>query len=235
MPRSGTEDVSKLLNEFVERLEGTRDPGHPVSAALNCCISQLEPCMADGRVSFVTIHYRNPALEEGRLSRLAVGKTARERTIASLGEILEDSSNITNLVSRFHDRLLDVYFGLIGRSDSFSDAVLRAFAERPPRVSGDEADDRSRIYSFAFLREAAPLPLTCEASNGKFCIRVSKELQFRLLGWDGRPSIDQAKSSDCQLLHPLYRIVWDSVINQQQEANDDKRSFKQFSGVLATN
>ena len=82
----------------------------------------IHEALSNGLADFVTIHYRNPRLDEGRVSRLILGETARKLTIDCLGDILPDDGSreiSSEKANKFHELLLDVYFGLIGRADSF--------------------------------------------------------------------------------------------------------------------
>jgi hypothetical protein len=166
---------------------------------------KIHEALSAGSADFVTIHYRNPRLDEGRLSRLILGETARKLTIDCLGNILpEDRSRRISSedANKFHELLLDVYFGLIGRADSFSDAALRITGRRDGEVT-------DRTFTFAFDGLVGP-HIKCNSDKSEVHIQVTKNLQYRLLGWGGE-GIENAGPKDCKLLHPFYKVVWDNI------------------------
>jgi hypothetical protein len=205
-----TEPALKDLEEVAARIEG-RWTG-PENSKLTSTINEFSRVLKSREAAFLTIHFRNPFIDEGRYTRIILGDEGRERTIYCLREIL-GSVRETNIspeeANKFHDHLLDIYFGLIGRADSFSDTALRVTG----RSSGKGITDQT--FTFSFDGTGAPhikyvsLPDTQEVR-----IVVTKNLQYRLLGWDG-DRIQDAVPKECKLLHPLYKVVWASLSNPQ--------------------
>jgi|GEM_PF-3723943 hypothetical protein len=189
-----TQAAGALLDELVNQVitPGTRN------ANLNSTAKAFSKALRNA--GFLTIHFRNPLIDEGRMTRLILGKLGRKLTIKNLRVILGNRSVSEVQANKFHDHLLDIYFGLIGRSDSFSDAALRT-------VARGEAD---RTFIFTFVSKIDGSHIMHEQTDVGLRIEVSRTLQYRLLGWDGE-NIQQAKVEDCKLLYPLYQVVWDNL------------------------
>jgi hypothetical protein len=156
-------------------------------------------------VDYITIHIRHPLLTNSRESLAIPTPKAVSRTQTVLKTLLANGHEInTDLAFAFHAKLLDIYFKLIGRSDSFSDSVLRAAG------SSKSTSPRQTIAAFAFVGPGEP-SISYEDSMSVLRINVDREVRYRLLGWDGYKRGQTVEETDCKLLPLFYRVIYGEI------------------------
>jgi len=192
--------VIEILKDLTKQIK----KGGRVSRTSHRIVIDFAPkfSKALSEAGFLTIHFRSPLIDEGRYTEFIPNRATEIATATALKNILRLAHKDMNAakVQAFHQHFLHVYFGLIGRSDSFSDVALRALA-----ASGDS----SQSYSFRF-EDKVPHLLQYKRQSGGIGIKVDKSLKHRLMGWVGK-DIKQSKLGELRLLAILYRVVWKSI------------------------
>jgi hypothetical protein len=86
------------------------------------------------RPAYLIAHYRHIGLPESRATITLLGEGAQSRTWGTFSRPLPGlKRENTEELSKLHNRFAAIYFGSIGRADSFTDALVRAltWSKRP--------------------------------------------------------------------------------------------------------
>jgi hypothetical protein len=161
-------------------------------------------------VQFFVIHLRHPLLTNSRASLPVPMPGAINRTKSALDELLGVKNVDRRLALRFHSSLLDTYFRLIGRSDSFSDSILRAV---PPTANRGP----HRLVASFSLVDCDPQGVTYRARGKSFLqVSVANDVRRRLLGLDG----DFRGWRNCRLLKLFFRVVNEEIYQKGDGDNE---------------
>ena len=132
---------------------------------------------------YLISHFRHPALPESRCTTSVLGDGAIERTARTA-----NLSGNRHLVTQVHQAFVQLYFDLVGRSDSFTDTVLRA-------VDSNGVLSKVRIVRFRVVPDENPWgDLKGEhrpgrGQSGEYVVTVSEPMRSRLLQTGGSPTI----------------------------------------------
>jgi hypothetical protein len=159
-----------LSNEILGTATGLRDPAllDPVySRKLRDAAKDAFPVT----VPHVLFHYRHGSLPESR----AVVTLIDSEPAAALSALAGENPKNVALGRRINELFVDVYFDIIGRSDSLTDCVLRGM------VRSDTPLRQVKTLRLSFENEVEALIETTEAGS-HLRIRVDQDLRERLLG-----------------------------------------------------
>lgn len=127
-------------------------------------------------VPHVLFHYRHGSLPESR----AVVTLIDSKPAAALSALAGDNPSNVALGRKINELFVDVYFDIIGRSDSLTDCVLRGM------VRSDTPLRQVKTLRLTFDKEVGSLIETTLAGS-HWGIRVDQGLRERLLGSDMFP------------------------------------------------
>jgi len=116
-------NFENYVEKFVGRVvDGNSEKVELTQSVINYCKK------LPNSIDYYAIHLRHPILKESRESLSVPKKKSICQTRNHLKAILGLKTISEENIKKFHVALMPIYFSLIGRADSLSDATLRALS-----------------------------------------------------------------------------------------------------------